>query len=251
MTGNGKIIVSARGLTRTFGSFTAVDHIDFDVAQGEIFGFLGANGAGKTTTIRILCGLLKPSGGECTVDGVDMRRRPEDVKRRIGYMSQKFSLYGDLTVGENLRFFGGVYGMNSERIAARTEELFARLGLEEVQAKMPSDLPLGWKQRVALASAVLHEPRIVFLDEPTSGVDPVNRRSFWKLIHSLAAAGTTVFVTTHYMDEAEYCDRISIMQAGRIIELDSPSALKRKRGVDTVEEAFVGLLRENGAGEAR
>jgi ABC-2 type transport system ATP-binding protein len=251
LTINGTTIVSARGLTRTFGSFTAVDHIDFDVARGEIFGFLGANGAGKTTTIRILCGLLKPSDGECTVDGVDMRRNPEHVKRRIGYMSQKFSLYGDLTVGENLRFFGGVYGMNSSRIAARTSELFARLGLEEVSEKMPAELPLGWKQRVALASAVLHEPRIVFLDEPTSGVDPVNRRTFWKLIHSLAAAGTTVFVTTHYMDEAEYCDRISIMQNGRIIELDSPSALKKKRGVESVEEAFVGLLMESTSGEGQ
>jgi len=176
-----------------------------------------------------------------------MGRRPEDVKRRIGYMSQRFSLYGDLTVGENLRFFGSVYGMSSSRITARTVELFARLGLEQVGDKLPVELPLGWKQRVALASAVLHEPRIVFLDEPTSGVDPVNRRSFWKLIHALAAAGTTVFVTTHYMDEAEYCDRISIMQAGRIIELDTPSNLKRRRGVDSVEEVFVGLLRESGA----
>jgi len=245
---NGNAIVTAHGLTRTFGSFTAVDHVDFEVDQGEIFGFLGANGAGKTTTIRILCGLLRPSGGECVVDGVDMTRRPEDVKRRIGYMSQKFSLYGDLTVGENLRFFGSVYGMSADRIKARSAELFGQLGLEDVHSKLPTELPLGWKQRVALASAVLHEPRIVFLDEPTSGVDPVNRRSFWMLIHSLAAAGTTVFVTTHYMDEAEYCDRISIMQAGRIIEIDTPSDLKSKRGVDSVEEAFVGLLQENGGG---
>ncbi|MFH1070741.1 MAG: ABC transporter ATP-binding protein [Candidatus Glassbacteria bacterium] len=235
--------VVAEKLTRTFGGFRAVDGIDFAVERGEIFGFLGANGAGKTTTIRILCGLLRPSGGRCEVDGIDVGAEPEKVKRRIGYMSQKFSLYEDLTVAENFRFFGGVYGMKNGDIVQRQMELFGRLGLEEVGDKMPGELPLGWKQKVALASAVLHRPRIVFLDEPTSGVDPISRRTFWKLIHSLASQGTTVFVTTHYLDEAEYCNRISIMEAGRIAAVGSPAQLKASYGGQSVEEVFIRLLR--------
>ena len=234
--------VVAEKLTRTFGSFRAVDAVDFTVERGEIFGFLGANGAGKTTTIRILCGLLRPSAGRCEVDGVDVGARPEEVKRRIGYMSQKFSLYEDLSVAENFRFFGGVYGMKNGEIAERRGELFRLLQLEEVGDRKPGQLPLGWKQKVALASAVLHRPRIVFLDEPTSGVDPISRRTFWKLIHSLAAEGTTVFVTTHYMDEAEYCDRISIMQAGRIAAIGTPAQLKASRGGKTMEDLFIRLL---------
>lgn len=243
INGANKIVVADK-LTRKFGNFTAVDSIDFTVSGGEIFGFLGANGAGKTTTIRILCGLLRPSSGSCLVDGIDMGRSPERVKRRIGYMSQKFSLYEDLTVGENLRFFGGIYGMEREEIESRRKELFARLGLAEVERRRPAELPLGWKQRVALASAVLHRPKIVFLDEPTSGVDPISRRQFWTLIHGMAAGGTTVFVTTHYMEEAEYCDRISIMDTGRIVALGTPAELKAQFDRSTVEEVFVHLLKK-------
>jgi len=243
MNAAGKIVVADK-LTRTFGRFTAVDSIDFAVSGGEIFGFLGANGAGKTTTIRILCGLLRPSSGLCLVDGIDVGRQPERVKRRIGYMSQKFSLYEDLTVAENLRFFGGIYGLDREEIDSRRSELFAKLGLTEVERRKPAELPLGWKQRVALASAVLHRPKIVFLDEPTSGVDPISRRQFWALIHSMAAGGTTVFVTTHYMEEAEYCDRISIMDNGRIAALGTPAELKAQFDLSTVEEVFVHLLKK-------
>jgi len=237
-----EFIVTARGLTRTFGKFTAVDSIDFDVSEGEIFGFLGPNGAGKTTTIRILCGLLRPTSGECRVDGIDVRKKPEQIKQRIGYMSQKFSLYEDLTVGENLQFFGGVYGLKDAEIARRQKELFHLLSLGEVERQKTAELPLGWKQRVALASAVIHQPKIVFLDEPTSGVDPISRRNFWALIHNMAAQGTTAFVTTHYMEEAEYCNRISIMEAGRIITLGTPGELKKSFGKNSVEEVFVHLL---------
>ena len=235
-------VVTARALTRKFGKFIAVDSIDFDVSRGEIFGFLGPNGAGKTTTIRILCGLLRPTSGECLVDGIDMGKTPEKVKQRIGYMSQKFSLYEDLTVGENLQFFGGVYGLKNGEIARRKKELFHQLSLGEVERQSTAELPLGWKQRVALASAVIHRPKLVFLDEPTSGVDPISRRNFWALIHNMAAKGTTVFVTTHYMEEAEYCDRISIMEAGRITALGSPGELKARFGKKSVEEVFVHLL---------
>ena len=238
-------MVVARGLTRKFGQFTAVDSIDFSVYRGEIFGFLGANGAGKTTTIRILCGLLRPSGGSCTVDGLDVARQAETVKRRIGYMSQKFSLYEDLTVGENLEFFGGVYGLKRSRLAERRSRLLKELELEKLERRMTAGLPLGWKQRLALGCAVIHQPRVVFLDEPTGGVDPVSRRNFWTMIHAMAAQGTTVFVTTHYMDEAEYCDRISIMDAGRIIALGSPAELKAHFGKATVEKLFISLLDSN------
>ena len=238
-------MVVARGLTRKFGQFTAVDDIDFTVYSGEIFGFLGANGAGKTTTIRILCGLLRPSGGSCMVDGLDVGRQAESVKRRIGYMSQRFSLYEDLTVGENLEFYGGVYGLNKSRLAERKSLLLTELELERLDRRMSADLPLGWKQRLALGCAVIHQPRVVFLDEPTGGVDPISRRNFWTMIHTMAAQGTTVFVTTHYMDEAEYCDRISIMDAGRIIAIGSPSELKVHYGKATVEELFISLLDSN------
>ena len=237
-----EIVVTARSLTRTFGDFRAVDNIDFEVSKGEIFGFLGPNGAGKTTTVRILCGLLRPSSGDCRVDGIDVGKTPEKVKQRIGYMSQRFSLYEDLTVEENLQFFGGIYGLRNAEIAVRKKELFHLLSLGEVERQNTADLPLGWKQRVALASAVIHRPRIVFLDEPTSGVDPVSRRHFWALIHNMAAEGTTVFVTTHYMEEAEYCDRISIMELGRIIALGTPAELKEQFSKSSVEEVFVHLL---------
>jgi ABC-2 type transport system ATP-binding protein len=244
-------IVVARNLTRIFGKFRAVDGIDFSVDRGEIFGFLGANGAGKTTTIRILCGLLRPSAGACTVDGIDVGKNPEQVKWRIGYMSQKFSLYEDLTVDENLEFFGGVYGLERGQLARRKEELVERLGLGEFRKRLTSQLPLGWKQRLALGSAVIHQPKIIFLDEPTGGVDPISRRNFWVMIHEMAAAGTTVFVTTHYMDEAEYCGRISIMSAGRIIALGSPSGLKEQYGMATVDDLFVSLMSSHGEGEGR
>ncbi len=235
-------VVAARGLTRVFGDFKAVDGIDFTVFRGEIFGFLGANGAGKTTTIRILTGLLSPSSGVCTVDGIDVGRDPEAVKRRIGYMSQKFSLYEDLTVAENLEFFGGVYGLSNGRLKSRRDEIMARLEMTGMSSRRTSTLPLGWKQRLALASALIHEPGVVFLDEPTGGVDPISRRNFWAMINELASAGTTVFVTTHYMDEAEYCGRISIMDAGRIIALGSPVELKNKYSKDSVDDVFLHLL---------
>ncbi|MBN2290085.1 MAG: ABC transporter ATP-binding protein [Candidatus Glassbacteria bacterium] len=235
-------IVSARGLTRKFGAFTAVDHIDFSVRRGEIFGFLGANGAGKTTTIRILCGLLRPTGGTCLVDGLDVDRQAEAVKRLIGYMSQRFSLYEDLTVEENLEFYGGVYGLNEAELGRRKHGLLKELELEGLEKRMTAALPLGWKQRLALGCAVIHRPRMVFLDEPTGGVDPVSRRNFWAMIHAMAAEGVTVFVTTHYMDEAEYCDRISIMDAGRIIALGPPSKLKERYAQATVEDLFSHLL---------
>ncbi|MCE5269994.1 ABC transporter ATP-binding protein [bacterium] len=235
-------VVVARGLSRAFGAFKAVDSIDFTVCRGEIFGFLGANGAGKTTTIRILCGLLSPTGGSCTVGGIDVGRDPEGVKQRIGYMSQKFSLYEDLTVAENLEFFGGVYGLDNSRLRQRRDEILGRLHLSDMRDRRTAQLPLGWKQRLALASAVIHEPGIVFLDEPTGGVDPISRRNFWAMIHEMAAGGVTVFVTTHYMDEAEYCDRISIMDSGRIIALGSPAELKQQYGKESVDEVFLHLL---------
>ncbi|RMG53946.1 MAG: ABC transporter ATP-binding protein, partial [Bacteroidetes bacterium] len=228
--------ISVQDLTRTFGSFTAVDHISFEVAQGEIFGFLGANGAGKTTAILMLCGLLQPSGGQARVAGYDVYRQAEAIKRHIGYMSQKFSLYEDLTVRENIFFYGGIYGLRRRAIREKTEALLARLGLESVGNTLIRDLPLGWKQKLAFSTAILHDPEIVFLDEPTGGVDPVTRRQFWEMIYEVAAGGMTVFVTTHYMDEAEYCDRISIMVDGRIEALGSPADLKAEFAATTVDE---------------
>jgi ABC-2 type transport system ATP-binding protein len=237
------LAIDARGLTRTFGTFTAVDHITFDVRAGEVFGFLGANGAGKTTAIRMLTGLLAASGGEATVAGHDVRREGEAVKRDIGYMSQRFSLYDDLTVRENIQLYGGIYDLSGAEIRDRMQRILARLGLEHVERELVHAIPLGWKQKLAFSVALLHEPKIVFLDEPTSGVDPITRRQFWELIYETAHAGTTVLVTTHYMDEAEYCDRISIMVAGRIGAMGTPAELKRHAGVDSIDELFVRLAR--------
>ena len=220
------IAVSVRDLTRRFGDFTAVDRVTFDVEDGRIFGFLGPNGAGKTTTIRMLTGLLVPTSGEGHVDGLDIRTASEAIKLRIGYMSQLFSLYGDLTVDENIRFFAGLYGVTGERLARRRAGVLAMAGLEAEHGRLTADLPLGFKQRLALGCAVIHEPPLLFLDEPTSGVDPVSRRAFWDLIYGLADRGTTVFVSTHYMEEAEYCHRLALMNRGRVIALDTPAALR-------------------------
>src|ERR1043166_2238818 len=222
--------VSMQDLTKRFGDFVAVDRVSVDVAQGEIFGFLGPNGAGKSTTIRILCGLLGPSSGKATVAGFDVASESEVIKRNIGYMSQKFSLYDDLTVEENIEFFGGVYGVSSEALPARRDYVLKMAGLEEKRNTMTRLLAGGLKQRLALGCAILHEPPILFLDEPTSGVDPIARRNFWELIYQLSASGHTIFVTTHYMDEAEYCHRIALMYGGRMIALGSPAELKRSLG---------------------
>ena len=230
--------ISVRGLTKKFGDFTAVDHISFDVAKGEIFGFLGANGAGKTTAMRILCGLSRPTAGEGTVAGFDIRTRQEDIKKHIGYMSQRFSLYPDLKVGENIELFGGIYGLNDKQIAQKRESMLERLGLEKAEKMYVRDIPLGWKQKLAFSIAMIHNPEILFLDEPTGGVDPKTRRSFWDMINEAADSGMTVFVTTHYMDEAEYCDRVSIMVDGRIEALYSPAALKEKYGTDDMDGVF-------------
>jgi ABC-2 type transport system ATP-binding protein len=219
--------IEARELTRRFGDFTAVDRVSFEVGAGEVFGYLGANGAGKSTTIRMLCGLLAPSGGQATVAGHDVRAHPESVKSSIGYMSQKFSLYLDLPVAENLEFFGGAYGLSGRELQDRIGEVLERLGLRGLERTPTGSLPGGLRQRVALAGAVLHGPRIVFLDEPTAGVDPVARRQFWRIIRELSGEGTTVFVTTHYLDEAEYCRRIGLMADGRLVALDTPAELKR------------------------
>lgn len=237
--------VQVRNLTRCFGDFTAVDRISFQVEKGEIFGFLGANGAGKTTTIRMLCGLLGPSGGEGTVAGLDINRDYEKIKTRIGYMSQKFSLYQDLTVMENIEFYGGIYGLTPKDILRRSGELFEIIGLEKLKNRLTADIPMGWKQRLSLCAALLHDPDIVFLDEPTSGVDPESRRNFWMLIYTLADMGKTLFVTTHYMDEAEYCHRISIMKQGRIIELDTPRNLKNKYRASSMQDVFLASLKED------
>jgi ABC-2 type transport system ATP-binding protein len=240
------LAIQANGLTRTFGSFTAVDHITFDVRAGDVFGFLGANGAGKTTAIRMLTGLLAPSDGQATVAGHDVRRESEAIKRDIGYMSQRFSLYDDLTVRENIQLYGGIYDLSGAEIRDRTARMLRRLGLEHVERDPVHAIPLGWKQKLALSVALLHDPQIVFLDEPTSGVDPITRRQFWELIYETAHAGTTVLVTTHYMDEAEYCDRISIMVAGRIDAMGTPAELKQRAGVDSIDELFVRLARPTG-----
>ncbi|MBV9881139.1 MAG: ABC transporter ATP-binding protein [Gemmatirosa sp.] len=235
--------IEARDLTRTFGTFTAVDRITFDVRAGEVFGFLGANGAGKTTAMRMLTGLLAPSGGEARVAGHDVYTESEAIKRAIGYMSQRFSLYDDLTVRENVRLYGGIYGLSDAEIRDRTAAMLERLGLEGAARDRVRSLPLGWKQKLAFSVALLHSPAIVFLDEPTGGVDPVTRRQFWEMIYEAAHGGTTVFVTTHYMDEAEYCDRVSIMVAGKIGALGTPAELKQRFGVDSMDEVFVRLAR--------
>ena len=241
---NSPYAITAEGLTKQFGDFTAVDAITFNVNKGEIFGFLGANGAGKTTAMRMLCGLSMPSSGKATVAGFDVYKENEKIKRSIGYMSQKFSLYDDLTVRENMRFYGGIYGKSNAFIKEKTAFILDHLHLQEEADTLVKSLPLGWKQKLAFSVAVFHEPEIVFLDEPTGGVDPVTRREFWNMIYIAAAAGTTIFVTTHYMDEAEYCNRVSIMVDGRIEALDSPAALKRQYGAGSMDEVFLKLARK-------
>lgn len=235
---NSDIAISVRELTKKFGSFTAVDHITFDVKRGEIFGFLGANGAGKTTAMRMLCGLSYPTSGSGFVAGCDINTQAEEIKRRIGYMSQKFSLYGDLTVIENLRLFATIYGMDPAQIKAVLSGLFQELEMEDMKNTLVKDIPVGWKQKLAFTAATMHNPDIVFLDEPTGGVDPVTRRKFWELIYKASSKGITIFVTTHYLDEAEYCNRVSIMVDGRINALDPPKALKKKYNVSTMDEVF-------------
>ncbi len=242
--------IRAHNLTRTFGTFTAVDHVSFDVRPGEVFGFLGANGAGKTTAMRMLTGLLAPSSGEATVAGFDVATQSEAIKQNIGYMSQRFSLYDDLTVRENIRLYGGIYDLTPSDLRDRTARILDRLGLARARNELVRAIPLGWKQKLAFSVALLHQPKVVFLDEPTSGVDPVTRRQFWELIYEAAHAGTTVLATTHYMDEAEYCDRISIMVAGRIEAMGAPADLKRQASVSSIDELFVRLARptaESGA----
>lgn len=239
---NSKIAVETDKLTRKFGHFTAVDKVSIKVYQGEIFGFLGANGAGKTTMIRMLCGLLKPSSGRGLVAGLDIYDESERIKQNIGYMSQKFSLYNDLTIKENLEFYGGIYGLSSAEIKRKQNKLFENLGLSHWANSMTRDLPPGFKQGLALGSAMLHNPPLLFLDEPTSGVDPAARRAFWEVIHQTAAKGTTIFVTTHYMDEAEYCNRISIMNDGRVIALDSPENLKKSYQQPDIQNVFVEMI---------
>ena len=234
--------VVTSGLVKRFGDFVAVDHVSLQVAGGEIFGFLGPNGAGKSTTIRILCGLLAPTEGRAMVSGFDVARDPESVKKNIGYMSQKFSLYDDLTVEENIEFFSGIYGVPRERRAQRRDYALRMAGLEEKRDSMTRLLAGGWKQRLALGCAILHEPPILFLDEPTSGVDPIARRMFWDLIYQLSAQGRTVFVSTHYMDEAEYCHRLALMYRGKVVALGSPAELKRAAGLATMEEVFVSVI---------
>jgi ABC-2 type transport system ATP-binding protein len=235
--------ISARLLTKRFGQFTAVDAITFEVDPGEIFGFLGANGAGKTTAMRMLCGLSLPTSGEATVAGYDLKRYPEKIKRSIGYMSQRFSLYEDLTVRENIRFYGGIYGLSDSAIREKTSQLLTKLGLAGEANTLVRALPLGWKQKLSFSTAMVHGPRIVFLDEPTGGVDPVTRREFWTMIYEAASRGTTVFVTTHYMDEAEYCHRVSIMVDGRIDAMGTPDELKAQFAVKDMNEVFLNLAR--------
>ncbi len=237
-------VIHTENLTKRFGNFTAVDNISFDVDRGEIFGFLGANGAGKTTAMRMLCGLSHPTSGKGSVAGFDIFKQSEQVKKNIGYMSQKFSLYEDLKVWENLRLFGGIYGMKEKEIAAKTTEILKELGFEAERNTLVKSLPLGWKQKLSFSVSIFHEPKVVFLDEPTGGVDPVTRRQFWELIYQAAERGITVFVTTHYMDEAEYCDRVSIMVDGRIEALDTPKNLRNQFQVSTMDEVFQQLARK-------
>jgi ABC-2 type transport system ATP-binding protein len=239
-----KPVIITDKLTKRFGAFTAVDAITFEVTQGEIFGFLGANGAGKTTAMRMLCGLLHPTNGRAEVAGFDVFRQREKIKQHIGYMSQRFSLYEDLTVRENIRLYGGIYGLKTNELKTKSDTLINRLGLHEEANKLVRSLPLGWRQKLAFSVAILHEPSIVFLDEPTGGVDPVTRRQFWDMIYETANAGITVFVTTHYMDEAEYCNRVSIMVDGRIEALDSPTGLKKTFSADSMDEVFIQLARK-------
>ncbi len=236
-------IVYVKDLTKVFGDFVAVDKINFRVEKGEIFGFLGANGAGKTTAIKMLTGLLAPTSGEAVVAGFDVRREPEKVKYNIGYMSQKFSLYDDLKVSENIRLYAGIYGLSRKEIKRKSKALLEELNMVALRDKLVGELPLGWKQKLAFAVAMIHEPAVVFLDEPTSGVDPITRRQFWEMIYKASVAGTTIFITTHYLDEAEYCTRVSIMVDGVIEALDTPKNLRLKYGADNMQEVFVLLAR--------
>ncbi len=242
-------VIEVSGLTKKFGNFTAVDHITFDVTEGEIFGFLGANGAGKTTAMQMLCGISMPTAGEGTVAGYDIIKQNESIKRNIGYMSQKFSLYEDLKVWENIRLFAGIYGLSDKIIAEKTDALLKQLDFERERNTLVKYLPLGWKQKLAFSVAIFHEPKIVFLDEPTGGVDPAMRRQFWEMIYEAADQGITVFVTTHYMDEAEYCNRVSIMVDGRIDALESPAALRHQFKADSMDEVFRQLARKAERGD--
>ena len=238
-------VIYVKNLVKKFGDFIANDNLSFEIYAGEIFGFLGANGAGKTTAIRILSGLSKPTSGEVNVAGFDAYRQTEQIKKNIGYMCQKFSLYEDLTVKENIVLYGGIYGMSKSLIKQQVSELLSKLKFQEYENRMISDLPLGLRQKLAFSVAVLHEPKIVFLDEPTGGVDPITRRQFWETIYETSSRGITVFVTTHYMDEAEYCDRISIMNEGKIVAMDTPEKLKKQYDASTVEEVFIKIARPN------
>lgn len=246
---NNTVAIEVQDLTKRFGQFVAVDRISLQVGQGEIFGFLGANGAGKTTAIRMLCGLLTPTSGQAQVAGYDVYGQQQKIKQHIGYMSQKFSLYPNLTARENIIFYGGIYGIPVKRLKEKTEQIINDLGVSEYMDKPVHSLPLGWKQKIAFSTAVLHEPRVVFLDEPTGGVDPITRRQFWDLILQTSARGITVLVTTHYMDEAEYCDRVTIMVDGAIAALDSPSALKERFNTDSMDGVFLQLARRAKRGE--
>ncbi len=243
MNATKEVIISVQDLVKKFGQFVANDKLNFDVYKGEIFGFLGANGAGKTTAIKILCGLSSPSSGQIKVAGFDVYTQTNKIKQNIGYMSQRFSLYEDLTIAENFRFYGGIYGLSKKQIKEKTKLLLSKLQLENAKDKVISSLPLGWKQKLAFSVAIMHDPKIVFLDEPTGGVDPVTRRQFWELIYETAQSEMTVFVTTHYMDEAEYCDRVSIMVDGQISDLDSPQNLKLKYKASSMDEVFIKLAR--------
>lgn len=243
---DGERIIDIQGLTKRFGTFTAVDGISFHVRRGEIFGFLGANGAGKTTAMRILCGLSRPTSGSGHVAGCGITDGQEEIKRHIGYMSQKFSLYADLKVWENIRLFGGIYGLKDAEIREKTDAMIRALGMEGWKDSPVGSVPLGWKQKLAFGIAMIHEPEIVFLDEPTGGVDPLTRRMFWEMIYGAAGRGTTIFVTTHYMDEAEYCDRVSIMAEGRIEAMDSPSNLKARYGAENMDGVFRAVAGKGG-----
>jgi ABC-2 type transport system ATP-binding protein len=243
MNQNSENIIVVKDLVKRFGNFYANDHLNFEVRRGEIFGFLGANGAGKTTAIRILCGLSYPTSGSLTVAGFDIYSQRDEIKNNIGYMSQKFSLYDDLTVYENIRFYAGIYGLSKKEIRLRSSKLMDRLMLNQAKDKLIRDIPQGWKQKLAFSVAIIHDPKIVFLDEPTGGVDPITRRQFWDLIYQAARDGITVFVTTHYMDEAEYCDRVTIMVEGKIAALDTPANLKKQYNADTMNDLFLHLAR--------
>jgi len=241
--------IEVKNLTKQFGNFIAVDNISFEVSKGEVLGFLGANGAGKTTAMRMLCGLSKPTSGWGLVAGFDIVQQPEEIKKKIGYMSQKFSLYEELKVWENIRLFAGIYGMDKKTIAIKTDEMLQRLGFASEKNTLVKSLPLGWKQKLAFSVAIFHNPNIVFLDEPTGGVDPITRRQFWEMIYQAAQQGITVFVTTHYMDEAEYCHRVSMMVDGRIEAIGTPKELKQQYGSESMDEVFRKLARKAVRGE--